>query len=256
MKPLSINNLKWSYGEKKILDDISVEIQTSRFTGIIGPNGSGKTTMAKLISKLLPVEKKTLFLDKEDLSQIKIKDLAKSMALVPQSSSVTYDLTVFEVVLLGRTPHLKRFEQEKKSDYDLVRSVMEETDTWQYKDRMIHQLSGGERQRVIIARALAQEPQVLILDEPVTYLDVHHQLQVMELIKDLSQKRKITIVVILHDLNHALKYCDQVIMLNQGKIYKHGCPSEVVTSQNIKAIYGIDVYMIEHPLSRQPLVIF
>lgn len=256
MKSLSIKNLNWSYSEKKILDDISVEIGSSLFTGIIGPNGSGKTTMAKLLSKLLPIEKKTVFVDKEDLSRIKIKDLAKTMALVPQSNTVTYDLTVFEVVLLGRTPHLKRFEQEKKEDFDLVKLVMEETDTWQYRDRLIHQLSGGERQRVVIARALAQEPEILILDEPVTYLDVHHQLQVMELIKSLSQKRNITIVVILHDLNHALKYCDQVIMLNDGKIFNHGSAENVVTKSNIKEVYGIDVYMIEHPVTKQSLVIF
>lgn len=256
MKSLSIKNLNWSYDEKKILDEITVDIKSSLFTGIIGPNGSGKTTLAKLLSKLLPVDKKIIYLEKMDLSQIRIKELAKTMALVPQSNTVTYDLTVFEVVLLGRTPHLRRFEQEKKEDFELVKSVMIETDTWQYKDRLIHQLSGGERQRVVIARALAQEPEVLILDEPVTYLDVHHQLQVMALIKSLSEKRKITVLVILHDLNHALKYCDQVIMLNEGRIFKYGSPINVVTQDNIKEIYDIEVHMIEHPITKQRIVIF
>jgi len=256
MKALSISNLSWSYSDKKILDQVTVDIKGSTFTGIIGPNGSGKTTMAKLVSKLLPVDKKTVYVDMEDLSSIKIKQLAKSMALVPQSSAINYDLTVYDVVALGRTPHLKRFQQESQSDHDLIQSVMEETDTWQYRDRLIHQLSGGERQRVIIARALAQEPQILILDEPVTYLDVHHQIQVMALIKSLAEKRKITIVTILHDLNHAIKYCDHVIMLQAGKIFDHGHPSQVMTQENIKSVYGIDVYMIEHPVTKQPMVIF
>lgn len=256
MKSLNIEHMEWSYGEKKILDDLSLVIESGSFTGIIGPNGSGKTTLAKLLTKLLPVSKKTVFLNKEDLTDIKIKDLAKTMALVPQASNINYDLTAFEVVLLGRTPHLKRFEQEKKADYDLVKSVMLETDTWQYRDRLIHQLSGGERQRVIIARALAQEPDFLVLDEPVTYLDVHHQLHTMNLIKSLSDKRKMTIVIILHDLNYALKYCDHVIMLDEGKIFEHGKPVDVVTESNIKAVYGIDVHLMKHPITELPLVIF
>lgn len=256
MNAIKIDHLNWSYEEKKILNDITLDIQRGLFTGIIGPNGSGKTTMAKLISKLLKTEKHTIFINQDDLSEIKIAELAKTMAMVPQSSSITYDLTAYEIVLLGRTPHLKRFERESHHDHALVKKVMIETDTWQYKDRLIHQLSGGERQRVIIARALAQEPKILVLDEPVTYLDVHHQLQVMDLIKQLSESRKITIVTILHDLNYALKYCDQVMMLHEGEIFKYGSPDEVVTVENIKEVYNIDVHIMAHPVTQMPLVIF
>lgn len=256
MQAINVKNLNWSYDQKEILKDISLKIEGGLFTGIIGPNGSGKTTMAKLLSKLLKTTKKTIFIEDQDLSDIKISQLAKSMAMVPQTTNITYDLTAYEVVLLGRTPHLKRFQQESQADYDIVKAVMEETDTWQYKDRLVHQLSGGERQRVIIARALAQEPEILILDEPVTYLDVHHQIQVMGLIKQLSKTRNMTIVTIIHDLNYALKYCDQVMMLHDGQVFKYGQPIEVVTKENILEVYDLDVNIMEHPVTQLPLVVF
>lgn len=256
MNPLHVENLRFAYDQKRILSDISFEIKEGSFTGIIGPNGSGKTTMAKLISKLLKTKKRTVFINNEDINTIKVSELAKEMALVPQVSAINYDLTVYEVVLLGRTPHLKRFQRESNRDHEIVMRALEETDTLQFKDRMIHQLSGGERQRVIIARALAQEPKILVLDEPVTYLDVHHQLQVMALIKELSISRNMTIVIILHDLNYAMKYCDQVVLLKEGQIYKHGQPKKVVTPEHIKAVYDIDVSIINHPVTNLPLVVF
>lgn len=256
MNPLRTEHLDFAYDQRSILNDISLDIEGGSFTGIIGPNGSGKTTMAKLLSKLLKSEKKSIYVNNEDISSIKVAELAREMALVPQSSSINYDLTVYEVVLLGRTPHLKRFQRESHSDHEIVKKALMDTDTYQFKDRLIHQLSGGERQRVIIAKALAQEPNILVLDEPVTYLDVHHQLQVMSLIKDLSKQRNMTIVIILHDLNYALKYCDHVILLNEGKVFKYGDPHEVVTPEHIKAVYNIDVNIVSHPVTRQPLVVF
>lgn len=256
MDSLAIKNLTFSYDQKSILSDINLNIDSSSFTGIIGPNGSGKTTLAKLISKLLKADKNTVSLNDVDINDIKIAELAKHMAMVPQASSVNYDLTVYEVILMGRTPHLKRFQRESDCDYKIVKDVMEETDTWAFKDRLIHQLSGGERQRVIIARALAQEPKILILDEPVTYLDIHHQLQVMTLIKKLSITRKMTIIMILHDLNYALKYCDHVILLCNGKVFKHGHPDDVVTIEHIKSVYDIDVSIINHPVTKKPMVVF
>lgn len=256
MNPIKIDNLNWSYDEKKILNSITLNIEDGKFTGIIGPNGSGKTTLVKLISKLLKSDKNTVSVNNKDLTHTKIHDLAKVMALVPQSSEVVYEFTVLEVVMLGRTPHLGRFDRTSKADYEIVKKAMQDTDTWQYKDRFINQLSGGERQRVIIAKALAQEPKILILDEPVTYLDVHHQIQVMDLIKKLSESRRITIVTILHDLNSALKYCDYVALLNDGEVYKYGIPKEVVTVNNIKSVYDIDVHMIKHPITNTPHIIF
>lgn len=256
MNPLKVSNLNFSYDQKQILDAISIDIKGGSFTGIIGPNGSGKTTMAKLISKLLKTQKDTVFINNEDINLIKVSELAKEMALVPQSSSINYDLTVYEVVQLGRTPHLKRFQRESTRDHEIVIKALTETDTYQFKDRLIHQLSGGERQRVIIARALAQEPKILVLDEPVTYLDVHHQLNVMSLIKELSISRSMTVVIILHDLNYAMKYCDQVILLSHGEVYKYGEPQSVVTPEHIKAVYDIDVSIINHPVTNQPLVVF
>lgn len=256
MSQLHVEKLEFAYDQKKILEDVSLEIRSGEFTGIIGPNGSGKTTFAKLISKLLKAEDKTVYIDRDDINDFKIASLAKVMAVVPQATQINYDLTVYEVVLMGRTPHLKRFQKESKYDLDLVEKVMKETDTWQFKDRLIHQLSGGERQRVIIARALAQEPEILVLDEPVTYLDIHHQLQIMNLIKQLSSNRKMTIIMILHDLNYALKYCDHVVMLSEGRVFKYGSPKEVVTTDHIKSVYHIDVNIMNHPVTNHPMVVF
>jgi len=256
MSRIHANQVNFSYDQKQILHDVTLEMEKGKFTGIIGPNGSGKTTFAKLMSKLLKPETSTIYVNNQDINTIKISDLAKVMAMVPQASQINYDLTVYEVVMLGRTPHLKRFQRESDYDLNLVEEVMKETDTWQYKDRMIHQLSGGERQRVIIARALAQEPEILILDEPVTYLDIHHQLQVMSLIKELSNKRNMTIITILHDLNYALKYCDHVVLLSEGRVFKHGEPKDVVTKDHIKSVYNIDVSIMDHPVTNHPMVIF
>lgn len=256
MDSIHVKNLNFSYDQKRILDTINLEMKSGVFSGIIGPNGSGKTTYAKLISKLLKPDHSTVFVENNDINDIKISELAKHMAMVPQASSINYDLTVYEVVLMGRTPHLKRFQRESEHDFKIVKEVMEETDTWAFKDRLIHQLSGGERQRVIIARALAQEPKILILDEPVTYLDIHHQLQVMSLIKKLSTSRKMTIIMILHDLNYALTYCDHVTLLSEGKVFKHGQPGDVVTVDHIKSVYNIDVCIIDHPITEKPMVIF
>lgn len=256
MNPIKIKNLSWAYDQRMVLDNIDLKIDKGFFTGIIGPNGSGKTTLAKTITKLLDVKDDIIYINDVDIHNIKYGELAKEMALVPQVSEINYDLTVYEVVLLGRTPHLSRFQRPSEKDFNLVKEVMTETDTWQYKDRLIHQLSGGERQRVIIARALAQSPTILILDEPVTYLDVHHQIQVMNLIKKLSLSREMTIVMILHDLNYALKYCDQVILLNQGHIDQYGKPEAVITEENIQRVYGIDVSIIKHPKTNQSLVVY
>jgi len=256
MSRIHANQVNFSYDQKQILHNISLEMKAGKFTGIIGPNGSGKTTFAKLMSKLLKPDSSSVYINNEDINDVKISDLAKVMAMVPQASQITYDLTVYEVVMLGRTPHMKRFQRESDYDLNLVKEVMMETDTWQYKDRMIHQLSGGERQRVIIARALAQEPEILILDEPVTYLDIHHQLQVMSLIKKLSKTRNMTIITILHDLNYALMYCDHVILLSEGRVFKHGEPQEVVTKNHIKSVYNIDVSIMDHPITKHPMVVF
>lgn len=256
MTKLTVEDLSFAYDQKIILKDIQMTLEDGKFTGIIGPNGSGKTTMAKLMSRLLKPKDQGIYLDQRDINELKIIELAKEMSVVPQATQINYDLTVHEVVMMGRTPHLKRFQKLSKADEIIVEEVMHDTDTWQYKDRLIHQLSGGERQRVIIARALAQQPKILILDEPVTYLDIHHQLQIMTLIKSLSEKRQITIVMILHDLNYALKYCDHLILLSEGKVFQHGKPYEVITKEHIKEVYHIDAHIINHPETNQPMIIY
>jgi len=256
MKPIQINDLNWAYQENEILKSIQLEIQAGQFTGIVGPNGSGKTTLVKLLTKLLSVEHKTVFINGADLAQTSISALAKKVALVPQSSQIEFDLSVHEVVEMGRTPHLKRFQRESEHDRDSVKNAMLETDTWQYRNRSVQHLSGGERQRVIIAKALAQEPEILVLDEPVTYLDMQHQLNIMQLVRELATKKNITVLMIMHDLNFALKYCDQLIMLKEGQVYRSGKPDHVMTVDNIKSVYEIDVSMIEHPKTKKTHILF
>ena len=177
------------------------------------------------------------------------------MAVVPQDSAIAFSFSVFQVVLMGRTPHLRRLQSESEKDIAIAKRAMEFTGTWQLADRMVNELSGGERQRVIIARALTQEPQVLLLDEPTSHLDISNQLEIMDLLKQLCAEKKLLIVGVFHDFNLAARYCDSVILLKKGKIVAAGKTSETLTSENIKEVFGIDVIVNKHPVTNLPYVI-
>ena len=237
---LSVDGVECHYGSTKILEDVSLKVREGDFVGILGPNGSGKTTLLKSISRTLKPYKGTILLDKTDIYTLKSVDLAKQMAVVPQESNIGFSFTALDVVLMGRNPHMTRFQMETQKDMDVVRRAMNRTNTWQLAQRPINELSGGEKQRVVIARALAQEPKVLLLDEPLTHLDMINQLEVMDLVKELCVKEGLIVLAVIHDLNLAARYCNSALLINKGRVFSAGTLEVVLTSENIKSVFKVD----------------
>jgi iron complex transport system ATP-binding protein len=237
---LSVDGVECRYGSVKILEDVDFTVNEGDLVGIVGPNGSGKTTLLKSISRTLKPYTGTILLDKTDVYSIKSMDLAKQMAIVPQESNIGFSFTALDIVLMGRNPHMKRFQMESESDLTIVRKAMNRTNTWHLADRPINELSGGEKQRVVIARALAQEPKVLLLDEPLTHLDMINQLEIMDLVKELCVKERLIVLAVIHDLNLAARYCSSILLLKGARIFAAGPVENVLTSENIKAVFHVD----------------
>ena len=252
---LKISNLSGGYGEKTVIKDISLKINKGDFMGLIGPNGCGKTTLLRLLSKIIKAKSGVVHLEGEDIAKMGLKEFCKKAAFVQQDTFINFPFTVFEIVMMGRIPHLKRLQQETKKDLDIVNNALEMTDTLILKDKFINELSSGERQRVIIAKALAQEPSLLFLDEPTSHLDIGHQIQILDLLSKLNRQNNLTILIVMHDLNLASEYCNQLVLLNKGEVFKEGQPSDVLTYQNIEAVYKTIVVVNDNPISSKPYVI-
>jgi iron complex transport system ATP-binding protein len=255
MVDLSIEGVDCFYDSAKILENVRFSVKTGTFLGILGPNGSGKTTLLKAISRVLKPRKGMILLDDIDVYKMKSREVAKHMAVVPQDSSIAFSFTVLDIVLMGRTPHLSRLETENAKDLAIAKKAMEYTKTWYLAKRPVTELSGGEKQRVIIARALTQEPKILLLDEPTSHLDISNQLEILDLLKQLCTEEKLLIISVFHDFNLAARYCDSIIMLKQGKIVAAGKTVETLTGKIIKDVFGIDVIVNKHPVTDLPYVI-
>jgi iron complex transport system ATP-binding protein len=243
---IEINNISFSF-EQEVLKDININIERGKFYTILGPNGSGKTTLLRILSKSLSTEKGEIFIDEKKLTQMKTKVLAKEMAVVSQSTEIEFDFSVQDIVLMGRTPHISRFCSESENDIKITMKAMKMTNTWELRNKSINALSGGERQRVVVARAIAQETGIILLDEPISHLDIHHQIEIMNQLKQLNQNKKITIIAVLHDLNIAAAYGDHMILMHDCGVYKEGVPEEVLTENIIKEVYGLSVYITKNP---------
>jgi iron complex transport system ATP-binding protein len=243
---IEINNLSFSF-DQEVLRDININIKMGKFYTILGPNGSGKTTLLRILSKSLNIYKGEIFIDEKELTQIKPKRLAKEMAVVSQNTEIEFDFSVQGIVLMGRTPYISRFCSESEKDIETAINAMKMTNTWELRNKSINALSGGERQRVVVARAIAQETKIILLDEPISHLDIHHQIEIMNQLKQLNQNKNITIIAVLHDLNIAAAYSDQMILMHECGIYKDGTPEEVLTEEIIKKVYGLDVYITKNP---------
>jgi iron complex transport system ATP-binding protein len=255
MVNLNIENIDCSYDSIPILKKVSFSIKTGTFLGILGPNGSGKTTLLKSIGRVLKPSSGVVILDDIDIYKMKTKEVAKHVAVVPQDTTIAFSFTALDIVLMGRAPHLSRLETESETDVGIAKKAMEYTGIWHLANRLVTELSGGERQRVIIARALTQEPKILLLDEPTSHLDISNQIEILDLLKHLCNEKKVLIISVFHDFNLAARYCDSVILLKNGRIVSAGKTIETLTNENIKNVFGINVIVNKHPVTDLPFII-
>ncbi len=252
---LLVKTLHVSYGPIQALRGVTMSAKHGEFLGIIGPNGSGKSTLLRAIVRELRPHEGQILLDGRDIWLFDSRALARRVAVVPQNTAIAFDFTVLEVVLLGRTPHLGRLEMEGANDYQAAENALAVTDTAHLRDRPATQISGGELQRVMIAKALAQEPELLLLDEPTSHLDINHQLHIMDLVRELNDQRGLTVISVHHDLNLAAQYCDRLVVLKDGVVFSEGSPADVLTAETVEEAYGAEVEVGRHPVNGRPFVI-
>ncbi len=238
---LEVDGITCSYDGRDVLENVSLTLHAGQAMGVLGPNGSGKTTLLRTLSGVLSPRRGTVLWEGRNLLTTSSRERARLIGVVPQTSRVDFEFTAFEVVLMGRSPRLDRFEVETAADYRAVREAMEVTDTWHLEARPFSQLSGGEQQRVILARALVQEPRILLLDEPTAHLDLRYQYEVMDLITRLRKEEGLLVIGVFHDLNMAARYCEEAVLLHEGRIYAAGTLEAVLTEENLAAVYGVEV---------------
>lgn len=251
---IQAEDIRFAYGSRPVLDGVSFPIRPGWMTALIGPNGSGKTTLLKIINGTLLPQRGVMRVDGRTTTQWPRRDLAGKVAIVPQDTPPVFPFYAEEIVLMGRFPHLGDFRFEGKRDYRIVQEAMEKTDTLCLASRRFNELSAGERQRVLIARALAQEPEILLLDESTVFLDLKHQAHFLSLLKKLNVEQKLTVFFVTHDVNLAAQIANQIILLASGKIYAIGTAAEVITAENIKAVYEVNICVDRDPRDGSPRV--
>jgi iron complex transport system ATP-binding protein len=252
---LSVRSLHAGYGAIAVLRGIDVDVERGELCALVGPNGCGKTTLIRVISGIVPPQTGTVLLDGVDLRGANAAATARRVAVVAQGAALPERFTAFEVVLMGRTPHLRLLQSESRHDVDIVRAAMERADCWQLHARPVEELSGGERQRVIIARALAQEPELLLLDEPTSHLDIQHQVEAFRLVLELCREQDLAALAVVHDLTLAAMFADRIAMLSRGTITAAGTPQAVLQPHVIEQVYGTAVRVLAHPTSGRPIVV-
>lgn len=238
---MEIRHLTFGYGKKPILKDLSVSFEKGKITTLLGANGSGKTTLFKLCTRNMRSQKGIIMLDDENIFHMKRRDFSKKVAIVHQQNRVTGNITVKELVSYGRTPHIRMMQQATREDDDAINWSLEVTNLKEIQNEQVVSLSGGQRQRVWIAMALAQKSEMIFLDEPTTYLDIRYQVELLQLIKSLNTDFGITIVMVLHDINQALQYSDNIVGLKNGNLLFYGKPNEVVSAERISELYGMSL---------------
>ncbi|MBT9830670.1 ABC transporter ATP-binding protein [Clostridium baratii] len=255
MNCIRTKDLNISYGNLDIVKDLNLEIPKGKITTIIGANGCGKSTILKTLARIIKPKSGSIYINDKELNSQDSKELAKAMAVLPQSPQAPSGLTVEELISYGRFPHQKGFGKLKDEDKDIINWALEKTRISEFRDRPIEALSGGQRQRAWIAMALAQETDILLLDEPTTYLDLAHQLEVLNLLEELNKKEGRTIVMVIHELNNAARFADHMIGVKKGKIVCQGTAHEVMTKENLREIFNIDAEIINEPKSGKPVCI-
>jgi iron complex transport system ATP-binding protein len=250
---LNIEHLSAAYDQRMVLRDVSLAADAGQVIGLTGPNGAGKSSLLRVISGTLAPRSGSVRLGEIDLLRLDSTGRARRVAVVPQQAHLPEGFTVAEVVLMGRAPHLPRFGGERAHDYEIARQTMVRTATWELADRWVDELSGGEQQRVLIARALAQEPQVLLLDEATAHLDLKHQAAILGLVRGLA-RAGLTVIAALHDLNLAALYADRLALLCEGALLLYDTPARVLTPEWLRRAYDVDVVVGAHPLYHTPLI--
>ncbi len=252
---LKVRDVTAGYGTKVIVAGVSFEVKAGEFFGLIGPNGSGKTTLLRAFTREIPSMRGEIIIDGHNIHTIPLRTFARTVAVVSQVTPLV-DMTVGEFVLLGRLPYFENLQFiESRHDRDIADKCMKLTDSYRFRNKPVDKLSGGERQLAGIARALAQEPRLLLLDEPTAHLDITHQVAIMDLLRKLVREMNLTVVMVLHDLNLASEYCDRVALLSEGGIFKAGTPAQVIDYKVIEEIYKTVVVVNKNPISGKPYVL-
>jgi iron complex transport system ATP-binding protein len=255
MAKMEMQNVTLTYGQRSVVRELSLHIYPGELLGLVGPNGCGKTSIIKALSHVLIPDAGRILLDGQELGAISRTELARLIGVVPQNPSLPDTFTVFEVAILGRNPHLGLLSGETARDMAVVWQAMEKIGITHLAKRRIGELSGGEKQRVTIARVLAQEPQVILMDEPTANLDIFQQMDILDLITGMCREKNTAGLIAIHDLNIAAQYCTRIIMLKNGQIRAEGMPKEVVTAENVREVFGADTTVYPHPENNLPMVL-
>ena len=253
---ISLLQLGFSYGTQLVLQDINLEIPHQSLLALIGPNGGGKTTLLRVMSKALRPQRGTVMVDGQPLLNFSARKLAQKLAVISSEQHFEFPFSVADVVAMGRFPHLNRLERMSDRDWEIVNEAMERTCVLDFRNRSISQLSSGEKQRVLIARAIAQQPSILMLDEPNAHLDINHQIAIFNLLRTLNRQHQMTVIVVLHDLSAAAAFCETMVLLHRGRIVRTGTPAEVITQELIQQTYGAEVVVFPSPVGGCPQIAF
>ena len=249
---LETKDLSVTIGKKEIVRDVSLQVQNGAFVGLIGPNGSGKTTLLKSIYRVLKPSGGVATLDGQDIQSMSHKESAQDMGVVSQFTNMSFDFSVEEVVLMGRSPHKGTFSMDSAEDYAIVEDCLKRVDMLEFRNRSFLTLSGGEKQRILLARALAQQVKILILDEPTNHLDIKYQIQIMDVVKGTG----VGVLAALHDLNLTLMYCTYIYVLKNGEVITHGRPEDIITEDLIHDVYEVECEVLRHPRTGQMYVVY
>jgi iron complex transport system ATP-binding protein len=251
---MNLDRVGYRYGSHWALRGVSMEIGAGELVGILGPNGSGKTTLLKVADRILDAHEGTLSLRGQPVQAYNRTALAREIAMVPQENHFQFVFSCLEVVLMGRFAHMGLFQFEGERDMAVALEAMEAAHCADLAQRPINQLSGGEKQRVLLARALAQEPGLVLLDEPTSFLDLRFKKEIFELLSSLKKERGLSLMIVSHDIDLSARYCDRIVLLDRGKVYAEGTPGEVLTARNVEAVYGCPVSVDNNPATGTPRV--
>lgn len=244
----NVDNISYEINGKKILKNISFDVKPGEIIGVIGPNGSGKTTLLKSLNNINEISSGSITFENKKIDEFSSKELAKHISFMNQNTNIGFDFPCIDVVVLGRYPYLDAFSEYSKKDIEIAEKFMKLTNTLKFRDKSILSLSGGERQRVLFAKTLTQDTDIILLDEPTASLDMKYEEDIFKILKDIKEDNK-GIVAIIHNLRTAIKYCDRLLLLNEGKVVQIGKPSEIITEENLRNVYKVDVCVYENKIN-------